>query len=186
MTVAETVTEAGSQLAPATVRVWDPKVRIFHWSLLIGFTAAYVSGDEWEQAHVKIGYVVAGLVAFRLIWGLIGSKHARFSDFIYHPTTVLGYLRDSAFMNAKRYIGHNPAGGAMVIALLLAIIGISVSGYMMGMDAFWGAEWVEELHEILVNLTLGLVVLHIIGVIVASFEHKENLIKSMITGTKRP
>ena len=129
----------------------------------------------------------------RLVWGLIGSKHARFRDFIYRPSTVIAFLRDSVAMRAKRYIGHNPAGGAMVIALLLAITGISVSGYMMEMDAFWGEEWVEDLHEVLVNLTLGLVALHVIGVLVASFEHKENLIfehkenliKSMITGKKR-
>ena len=185
MSADATKTEAGSQTAPATVRVWDPLVRIFHWSLLIAFAAAYISAEEWEKYHVQIGYVVAGLVAFRLVWGLIGSKHARFSDFIYRPKTVIGFLRDSVAMKAKRYIGHNPAGGAMGIALLIAITGISVSGYMMEMDAFWGEEWVEDLHEVLVNLTLGLVALHVIGVLVASFEHKENLIKSMFTGRKR-
>lgn len=178
-------TDAGGPPAPATVRVWDPVVRVFHWSLLIAFVAAYFSGDDWENLHIKIGYFVAGLVAFRIIWGLIGSEHARFRDFIYRPGTIIAFLRDSAAMKAKRYVGHNPAGGAMVIALILAITLISVSGYMMGMDAFWGAEWVEELHEGAVNLTLGLIGLHILGVLLASFEHKENLIKSMITGKKR-
>ena len=185
MSAGATKMEAGSRMAPATVRVWDPMVRIFHWSLLLGFAAAYLSGDDWVKLHTKIGYAVAGLVAFRLVWGLIGSKHARFSDFIYNPFTVLGFLRDSVAMTAKRYIGHNPAGGAMVIALILSVSGICISGYMMEMDAFWGEQWVQDLHEVLVNLTLGLIVLHVIGVLVASFEHKENLIKSMITGRKR-
>ncbi|HDZ80934.1 MAG TPA: cytochrome B [Roseobacter sp.] len=185
MAAETTKMEAGGHLVPTTVRVWDPMVRVFHWSLLIAFVAAYVSGEEWEKLHVNIGYVVAGLVAFRLVWGLIGSKHARFNDFICRPSTIVAFLRDSVAMKARRYIGHNPAGGAMVIALLLAIIGISISGYMMGMDAFWGEQWVQNLHEVLVNLTIGLVVLHIAGVIFASFEHKENLIKSMFTGKKR-
>lgn len=180
-----TTTEAGSHEAPATVRVWDPMVRIFHWSLMASFTAAYISADEWERVHIKIGYIVAGLVASRAIWGLIGSKNARFTDFIYRPSTVLGFLRDSIAMKAKRYIGHNPAGGAMVIALLVAITAISTTGYMMGMDAYWGQEWVEDTHKVIVYMTLGLVALHVVGVLLASVEHKENLIKSMITGKKR-
>lgn len=185
MSEVATETEVGSPEAPATVRAWDPMVRIFHWSLLASFTAAYVSAGEWERVHTKIGYVVAGLVAFRVVWGMIGSKNARFRDFIYRPSTVFGFLRDSIAMKAKRYIGHNPAGGAMVIALLAAISGISVTGYMMGMDAYWGQEWVENTHKAIVYMTLGLVALHVAGVLLASFEHKENLIKSMITGTKR-
>jgi cytochrome b len=185
MAAGATTTEVGSQTAPATVRVWDPLVRLFHWSLLAAFTAAFISAEEWERGHVTIGYIVAGLVAFRLVWGVIGSKHARFSDFIYRPRTVIGYIRESIALKAKRYIGHNPAGGAMVIALLLAITGISVTGYMMGLDAFWGVQWIEELHEGLVNMTLVLVALHVVGVVFASFEHGENLIKSMITGRKR-
>lgn len=185
MPAVATTTEAGSHEAPATVRVWDLMVRIFHWSLMASFTAAYISADEWERVHIKIGYIVAGLVASRAIWGLIGSKNARFTDFIYRPSTVLGFLRDSIAMKAKRYIGHNPAGGAMVIALLVAITAISTTGYMMGMDAYWGQEWVEDTHKVIVYMTLGLVALHVVGVLLASVEHKENLIKSMITGKKR-
>lgn len=176
---------AGSDNAPASVKVWDPFVRLFHWSLLTAFVIAYLSGDEWEKLHIKVGYVIMALVAFRLVWGIAGTKYARFTDFIYRPSTVLAFLKDSVSFKAKRFLGHNPAGGAMVIALLIALSTISASGYMMTMDAFWGAEWVEELHEIAVNGTLVLIVLHVAGVILASREHKENLILSMITGKKR-
>ena len=179
-----TIAETDSATASGTVRVWDPLVRIFHWSLLAAFVAAYISGEEWEKLHVKIGYVVIGLVAFRLIWGLIGSRHARFSDFIYHPITVARFLRDTAAFKAKRYLGHNPAGGAMVIALLTCLSAIGATGYMMGMDAYWGAEWVEDLHKAFVTASLVLIVLHVVGVVFASLEHKENLIKSMFTGRK--
>jgi len=169
---------------PELVRVWDPFVRIFHWSLVGLFIFAFATGDEWDKAHETAGYVIAGLIAARVLWGFVGTRHARFSDFIHSPATVLGFLRDSVMLKAKRHIGHNPAGGAMVIALLIAISVICASGIMMGMDAFWGEEWVEELHEGAVNVTLVLVALHIIGVIVASVEHRENLVRAMITGRK--
>ncbi|MGB7287828.1 MAG: cytochrome b/b6 domain-containing protein [Salaquimonas sp.] len=177
--------ETGRDLRPDSVKVWDPFVRIFHWSLLGLFVFAYFTGDEWDKAHELAGYIIAGLIALRIGWGIIGSKHARFSDFVYRPTTVLAFVRDSIALKAKRYIGHNPAGGAMVIALMLAIIAISISGYMMTTDMYWGTQWVEDVHEISVNGTLVLVGLHVAGVVLASFEHKENLVKSMFTGRKR-
>jgi cytochrome b len=120
-----------------------------------------------------------------MIWGFVGPRHARFADFIYSPRTTLRFLRDSLLLRAKRYLGHNPAGGVMVVALLLAISGIATTGYMMTTDAYWGVEWVEEAHGTLVNLTLALIGLHIAGVILASIEHKENLARAMITGRKR-
>ncbi len=177
--------ETGRVERPGFVRVWDPFVRIFHWSLIFLFTFAWATGDEWEDIHIIAGYAIAGLVAARIVWGLIGTRHARFADFIYSPAATFGFLRDSLFLRAKRYLGHNPAGGLMVIALLIAIGVISATGYMMTMDAFWGAEWVEEAHELAVNATLVLIALHVIGVIIASVEHKENLVRSMITGWKR-
>ncbi len=182
---ASSTISSGEQRQDGKIRVWDPLVRIFHWSLVGGFAVAYVTADEWDKAHELVGYIVAGLIAFRLFWGLVGSRHARFSDFIYRPSTIVGFIKDSLAMKGQRYVGHNPAGGAMVIALLLAMAGISATGYMMTLDMFWGAEWVEDAHEILVNGTLLLIILHVGGVILASFEHKENLVRSMITGLKR-
>lgn len=170
----------------ATVRVWDPLVRIFHWSLVAGFAIAWITADEWDRAHEIAGYVVGGLVAFRLIWGVIGSARARFADFMYRPATVIGYLRDSLRMRAKRYLGHNPAGGAMVIALLIALAVIVGTGIMMISRSYFGVEWVEDLHEVAANVSLILVALHVAGVALASVEHGENLVRSMVTGRKRP
>ncbi len=167
------------------VKVWDPFVRVFHWSLVGLFAFSFLTGDEWKSAHILSGYLIATLIALRVIWGVIGTEHARFSSFIYRPTTVLAFLADSVRMRARRYLGHNPAGGAMVIALLVAISGIAATGYMMTTDAYWGVEWVEEAHETLVYATLGLIGLHLAGVVLASLEHHENLVRSMLNGWKR-
>ena len=167
------------------IRVWDPLVRLFHWSLAGLFAFSYATGDEWKSAHVVSGYLIGGLIAMRVLWGLFGSEHARFVNFIYRPATVLSFLADTARMRAKRYVGHNPAGGAMVIALLLTVGGIATTGYMMTTDAYWGIEWVEDTHKILVNVALGLIALHVAGVVLASVEHGENLVRAMVTGRKR-
>ncbi|HEY9147545.1 MAG TPA: cytochrome b/b6 domain-containing protein [Gammaproteobacteria bacterium] len=110
------------------IKVWDPLVRIFHWTLVVAFFTAYFTEDDWQNIHVLAGYTVAGLVAFRLIWGFIGTKYARFSDFVFSPLTTLNYLKDMFALRAKRYIGHNPAGGVMVIALLIALAGTTLTG----------------------------------------------------------
>lgn len=180
---------AGRALRPATpakeVRVWDILVRVFHWGLVAAFITAYASAEEWDALHEIAGFTVMGLVAFRLLWGFVGSRHARFADFIYRPKTVLTFLKDSIKLRGKRYLGHNPAGGAMVIALLLDLVVITGTGFMMTTDAFWGQHWVKEIHEIAVNGGLILVALHLAGVVLASFEHRENLVRSMVTGKKR-
>lgn len=186
MSVRDVSTATGGGMPPETVRVWDPLIRIFHWSLAALFFFAFLTGDEWDKAHETAGYAIAGLVAFRILWGFAGTRHARFSDFIYHPLTVLAFLKDSVFLRAKRYIGHNPAGGAMVIALLGLIATTATTGYLMTTDAFWGVDWVEEVHKTAAFTTLGMVGLHVAGVILASLEHGENLAKSMFTGRKRP
>lgn len=177
--------EAGGARPPATVKVWDPFVRVFHWSLATFFLVAYATGDEVENLHIAAGYAIGGLVAARIIWGFIGPRHARFSNFVRPPKEVLAYLRDVALLRAPRYIGHNPAGGVMILALLAALMGTAITGYMMTTDAYWGAQWVEDVHATLANLTVGLVVVHTLGVLIASFEHRENLVKAMITGRKR-
>lgn len=110
------------------IKVWDPLVRIFHWSLVAAFTIAYLSEDDWQALHVWAGYTVAGLVAFRLVWGFIGSEHARFRDFVYGPAAVFSYLKDLVSFRAKRYIGHSPAGGAMAIALLISLAATTLTG----------------------------------------------------------
>ncbi len=177
--------EAGGATPPATVKVWDPFVRVFHWTLLALFVTAFVSGDENEGVHIAAGYGIAILLALRLVWGAIGPRHARFSSFVQRPRQVLTYLRDVAGFKAPRYLGHNPAGGVMIVALMAALIGTAVTGYMMSTDAYWGAKWLEKLHEALAHGTLVLVGLHVLGVVASSLLHKENLVKAMWTGRKR-
>tara|TARA_R110002020_G_scaffold50963_13_gene144473 strand:- start:374 stop:955 length:582 start_codon:yes stop_codon:yes gene_type:complete len=185
MDMAKTMTETGDTASPATARVWDPLVRIFHWSLVGLFAFAFLTGDEWQQPHELAGYTIAGLIAVRIVWGVIGTRYARFSNFLYGPSTVAGFLADTVRMKARRYLGHNPAGGLMVIALLVTIAAISVTGWMMTLDAYWGMEWVEELHEASAFAALALIGLHLGGVILASYEHGENLARAMFTGRKR-
>lgn len=171
--------------AGSTTRVWDPVVRLFHWSLVAAFLVAWLTGDELKALHEAAGYVIVGLLVVRILWGFVGTPHARFTDFVYRPSTVLAYLVDTVRLRAKRYIGHNPAGGMMVLALLLMLAVTAATGIMTTTDAFWGVKWVEEAHEFAANLTVVLVGLHLAGVLVASAEHRENLVRAMITGRKR-
>jgi cytochrome b len=177
--------KAGGALPPATVKVWDPFVRVFHWTLLTLFVVAFVTGDESEGVHVAAGYGIAILLALRLVWGVIGPHNARFSSFVRSPREVLAYLRDVANLKARRYLGHNPAGGAMIVALLAELIGTVVTGCMMTTDAYWGAKWVENLHEAFADGTLVLAGLHVLGVAASSLLHRENLVRAMWTGRKR-
>jgi cytochrome b len=185
MAFVQKMAKAGGLAPPATVKVWDPFVRVFHWSLVVLFGIAFLTGDEIEWLHLAAGYGIAGLVALRIVWGLVGTRHARFTSFVRGPREVLAYLRDAALLRAPRHLGHNPAGGAMIVALLVLIAGTAVTGHMMTSDAYWGAKWVEEVHEAFANLTLALVALHVLGVLFASLEHRENLIRAMFTGRKR-
>ncbi|MDH3948452.1 MAG: cytochrome b/b6 domain-containing protein [Gammaproteobacteria bacterium] len=110
------------------IRVWDPLIRIFHWSLVLAFSIAYLTGEEESNLHIYAGYIVLGLIIFRVVWGIIGTQYARFGNFVYSPKIVIQYLKALVTKNPKHYIGHNPAGGAMVIAMLLCLIVVSVSG----------------------------------------------------------
>lgn len=182
------------------VKVWDPLVRVFHWLLVIGFFTAYFTEgeDETLSLHTWAGYVVAGLILVRLVWGFIGTRHARFSDFVTRPVVVKDFLLSVVRLHPRRYLGHNPAGGMMVVALLISLL-ITVSSGMSlyaveeqaGPLAAWlgglGESWedvFEGLHEFFANFTLFLVVLHVAGVLVESLLHGENLVRAMFTGRK--
>lgn len=170
---------------PPSVAVWDPFVRLFHWSLVGLFALAFATGDRSEAVHVATGLVLTGLLALRILWGFVGPRHARFGDFVRTPRAVLRYMGLAVLLRAPRHLGHNPAGGAMVVALLAVLGGIAATGIAMTTDALWGQEWLEDLHEGLVFTALGLVALHVAGVVFASFAHGENLVKAMLTGRKR-
>jgi cytochrome b len=182
-----------------TVRVWDPLIRVFHWTLVAAFLTAYLVEDDWLGLHVLAGYTVLGLVLLRLVWGVIGTRHARFTAFVRSPATVLAYLKDIVRAHARRYIGHNPAGGAMVVALLgslvfTAMTGLALYGHgefsgplaglMQGAPDWLGSK-LEEIHEFFANFTVLLIVLHVAGVVLTSLQHGENLVRSMFTGRKQ-
>jgi cytochrome b len=168
---------------PATVKVWDPLVRVVHWGLAAAVIFALMS-DESRSLHKTAGYIAAGLVLLRVIWGFVGSLHARFTDFVKAPGTVLAYLGDVVRLNPRRYLGHNPAGGAMILALFGLVLVASLSGWMSETDRFFGAWWVEAVHAGSANLLIGLIVVHVIGVILSGLLHGENLTRAMITGRK--
>ncbi|PHQ98205.1 MAG: cytochrome B [Marinosulfonomonas sp.] len=167
------------------VRVWDPLVRIFHWALVLSFAIAWISAESLDDLHIWAGYAAAALIGFRLIWGLIGPRYARFTQFIKGPGTVLGYLKSMLRGSEPRYVGHNPVGGAMILALLTSLGGTSWTGWLLTLPKWERSDWLEEGHEIIAGVTLALVVLHIVGVIVASWRHRENLVLSMVNGQKR-
>ena len=177
-------TVAGRAERPATIRVWDPLVRLFHWSLVISFTVAWLH-TEGKAVHHGAGYVVLALVAVRVIWGFVGSRHARFRDFVPRPKELLAYLKSLWGGHSRRYLGHNPAGGAMIVLLLAMLVLTGGSGWLSTTDAFWGIEWVENLHAAAANLTVVLVFAHVAGVVFSSLAHRENLTLAMITGRKR-
>ena len=181
-----------------TVKVWDPVVRIGHWTLVISFFTAYFTEDDFLTAHVWAGYVLGAVVCFRLIWGFVGTRHARFTNFVRSPSTTIKYLSDLARNRSRRYIGHNPAGAAMILALLTLLAATVFSGLMVyGLEEGAGPlagvlvenaeqeEVWEEIHEVLANLTLLMVGLHVAGMLFSAYAHRENLVKAMITGRKR-
>lgn len=169
-----------------TVMVWDPLVRVFHWSLAISVFAAYFFTEEGDPAHEVVGYVALGLVAFRLVWGWVGSRHARFADFVPGPARLRDYVMDALRGREARFLGHNPAGAVMVLALLAMVSATGVTGWMLTADAWFGSQWVEELHEALANILMALVALHVGGVIYTSVHQGENLVRAMFTGRKAP
>ncbi len=198
--------------ASGKVRVWDPLVRLFHWSLVAAVAVAWVTAEDWSNVHEIAGYAVAGLVALRLVWGLVGSRHARFARFVNGPAATLSYLGAMVRGTERRHLGHNPAGAAMIVALLLTLSATAFSGWLMaepvrvamlpglpqvvtpaladdddryGEHGESSSETLKDVHEFLANLLLLLVALHGGGVVLASFRHHENLARAMVTGDKR-
>jgi cytochrome b len=167
------------------VGVWDLLVRIGHWSLVSGIVAAWFVHGKW---HEWLGYAVLGIVALRIVWGLIArgrSSYARFSQFVRSPAHTLNYTQQILAHKEPRHLGHNPLGGWMIVALLITITTVCATGWLYTTDTYWGEKWVEELHEGLTNCLIVLVALHIGGVIFSSWRHGENLVAAMVHGRKR-
>lgn len=167
------------------VRVWDVAVRGFHWSLVASVALSTLALWWWVGAHRPAGYVAAALVLLRIVWGFTGSRHARFAQFLRPPSITARYAGRVFARREPRYIGHNPLGGWMSVALGLCVVALAVSGWLYTTDWFWGEEWVERLHSALAWSLLVLVSLHLIGVIFTSLRHRENLVRAMLDGRKR-
>ncbi len=181
------------------VRVWDVPVRLFHWSLVAGFATAYLSA-EWHKmtVHVWVGYALVALVLFRLVWGFSGNQYARFKSFIFSPQETLDYVRSIRAGHPRHYYGHNPAGALMVFALLGLLLAIFISGLVtLAVIDFEGpllflansvsdetAYFFRHAHDLMVNVALLLIPLHLLGVVSGSIQHKENLVRAMVTGMK--
>jgi cytochrome b len=178
------------------VYVWDPFVRVLHWTLVVAFTVAYLIEEDPLIVHVWAGYVVGVLVLARIAWGFVGSPHARFADFVYTPATALRYVLDLLRFRGTRYLGHSPGGGYMVILLLIFLAATVITGLVVyagdqqagplaGMFTEAFGESFEEVHEVIANITLALIFFHVAAVLLASFVHRENLVHAMVTGYKR-
>jgi len=177
---------AGQQVGTPgrTVKVWDPLVRLFHWSLAACIFGAFLV-EEGDTAHQWLGYTALGLIAFRVLWGLVGTRHARFSDWVRGPRAVGTYLRERLSGRSQRRLGHNPAAAVMILLLMAGVAAVGMTGWMQTWDAYWGAEWLEELHEALAYGLLTLIGVHVLAAIVESLHYRENLIAAMVHGRKR-
>jgi cytochrome b len=177
--------------------IWDIPTRLFHWTLALSFAAAWLTSesDPWLSVHVFLGYLMLGLVGFRVLWGVVGSPYARFSSFWYGPKAAFNYFRDILTGKAARHVGHNPAGSLAIYALLLLTVVVGVTGFFtLGGEEQQGAasgllsiaqgRLFKQLHELAATVMLLIVFGHIAGVVIESYLHKENLARSMVTGTK--
>lgn len=178
------VDRARAPARPMDTLVWDAPVRVFHWLLALSFAVAYLTSesDRWRDVHVTAGYTMAGLVVFRLLWGLIGTRHARFTDFVRGPRAVLAYLKSLPSRQPEPHAGHNPAGAVAIVALLGLTLLTAASGWATYNEL--GGDWLEEVHELMANSMLLVVVAHIAAVVLSSWWHHENLVAAMVHGRK--
>ncbi|MDP2808888.1 MAG: cytochrome b/b6 domain-containing protein [Rhodocyclaceae bacterium] len=167
------------------ILVWDLPVHLFHWTLAASFVVAWVTheSERLMNIHIAAGYFMLGLIGFRLLWGFIGNRHARFAEFVRGPSAVSRYLTSLTEGRPEHHLGHNPAGAVAILLLLALGIGTGVSGWLALDDL--GGELFEELHEGLAGAMLAVVGLHLAGVAVSSLLHRENLVKAMINGYKK-
>ena len=166
------------------VRVWDPFVRIFHWSLVACVFLNFLV-EEGETLHKGIGYAASALVAARIVWGFVGTRHARFSDFWPTPARLRAHLADLLAGRHGAQVGHNPLGALMMLALLAVVLALGASGWLQTTDAFWGEEWLQELHEELAEALLGLAGVHVAAALLMSGVERTNLVAAMVSGIKR-
>ena len=168
-----------------SVLVWDFPVRVFHWLLVVSFAGAWLSSESEAQQmiHYAFGYTAVALVLFRLVWGIVGTRYARFSQFIKGPTETIHHIKSLLTGNQHPGLGHNPAGALAMISLMILMVLIGLTGYW-SVKEFLG-DFMSGAHEAIANLALVVVVIHIAAAIIMSFMQKENLVRSMFTGNKQ-
>lgn len=170
--------------SPTTTKVWDPFVRLFHWSLVTCVVGNWLN-EAGDPPHRYLGYVAAGLVISRIVWGFIGTRHARFSDWVPSPASLRNYLQQLRQGKHWQAPGHNPAAALMMLTLMLVVLALGVSGWLSTTDQFFGEEWLEDLHQGLATTLQIMVLLHMLAAIIESWKQKQNLIWPMVTGNKR-
>jgi len=179
-----TAATPGASAATVRIKVWDIPTRLFHWLLAASFAGAWLTAESerWRDVHLLLGYTVAGLIAFRLVWGLIGTRYARFSSFLFPPGRLAAYLKSLFRGSPEHFVGHNPAGALAIFLLLGLGLAVVASGFAAWQEI--GGEWAEELHEGAAAAMLAVVAVHVVGVAVSSVLHRENLLRAMVTGSK--
>jgi cytochrome b len=171
------------------VLVWDLPVRVFHWLLVISFAGAWLTAESEAQQmlHYAFGYAACALVLFRIVWGLVGTRYARFTQFIKGPAETVGHIKSlltgKDHLYISRNLGHNPAGALAMISLMVLVLLIGLTGYW-GVKEFYG-DLMSEAHEAISSMALGVVVIHVAAAVIMSFMQKENLVKAMVTGKKQ-
>lgn len=171
------------EIKVAEIKVWDPLVRIFHWTLALACVLNLWLIEDGSDLHEWLGYYATAAVLVRIAWGFIGTRYARFSSFFPTPNRLKAYL--GTMLQGKGHsLGHNPLGGLMILGLMALVLLLGLTGWMMSLDLFWGEEWVEELHEGLAEILMVLVLIHVSVVSLYSRFGKDNLIKAMWTGRK--
>ncbi len=166
------------------ILIWDIPTRVFHWLLAVSFAGAFLTAESerYRDIHVALGYTLLGLIVFRVIWGFIGSRYAQFGSFLFKPGEIAAYVASLLKAKPEHYVGHNPAGSVAIFALLALGLASGVTGVILFQDI--GGDVLEEVHEMAAFIMLAIVVLHVAGVLVSSVMHRENLVRSMITGFK--
>jgi len=169
----------------ASRRVWDPAVRILHGALVASFVLGWATTEWLGDWHQAVGWAGLAIVAARVAWGLVGPRYARFAQFVRGPRRTWAYARRVLAAREPRHLGHNPLGAWMILALFACVGALALTGWLYTTDRFWGDETVERIHVALAWTLLSLVVLHVAGVLLASFRHRENLVAAMLGGEKR-
>lgn len=166
------------------ILVWDLPTRVGHWLLVASFAVAWLTGEseEWRLVHVTAGYTMLAVLAFRIFWGVVGTRYARFSSFLFTPRQAMGYLSGLLRGDKSHWVGHNPAGSYAIYLLILFGLSAAVSGWAAYSEI--GGEMMKDFHEVLASTMLGVVGLHVAGVAVSGLLHRENLVRSMINGYK--